>query len=916
MIKKYPWHFVYLVFIILALTNIFQKLEWKFPTDGIRWESTTQGLVCVKAPKDSPIKKDDILITVNKFIVTDIIDLNRVIREKKLCRYEIERDEILKNELVDIFYKFTPPSYYILVFSGLILILLTLRVLNTSLKQKKRFLPPPLYYLMGLSFAGFLIFSPTGTYNVSDFLFLFLEKVSFIFFPVFLLRYSLYFPVKSILLRKLKPGFINLAIYLAPSVILILNIFFLFNNLLDPHPETLTLTINHFRTISLSYFALYLSIALIFFLVSNLKMILRRSQKKFLFPLIGVSVSSMVMIISSFLKPTNNLYANLSLFLIVFLPLSLTYYLGSRRFTDIEEILKKTVSLSSILLFIFGIYFLLSSDIMQSRIMGIFWSMATILTAGLLFKPIEETVSRYFNRIFFRAAYNFKNKLKDLIQSLRTERDIYSLSKNFLNTINKGFQLQHSAFLIHYRKNVFYSHPRKIKVTLSKNFRGDLFKKDNLVFYPTEEFKRRYPKDYKTMNDMKCFQFLPLKTQDRLIGLVVFGLKEDDTYLSVEDWDLLFSISSSLSLSVENAFLYSELKNQVNEISMLKEFNENIIENINFGLVVLSSLNTIQTWNNVMEMKFRIPAEKAINKNAQTVFDHELWKKIYEKKQGVSAINNVLIKIDKDELIFNISISPLKDDSGKIIGTILVFEDVTEKVFIQKQLLTAEKMASLGILSAGIAHEVNTPLTGISSYCQFILDNPKDPENIDLTHKIQEQVKRANRIVRALLDFSRQQGEKPGELDLNKVIDKSISLVEHKLKKKNIDLRKEYQFTRKLFGFFTRLQHLFINLLINASDAVENSQGIIRIKSRESGSDLVVSIEDNGKGIAPADLPKIFDPFFTTKAQGKGTGLGLSISFNIVEEHFGEITAHSTINQGTTFTITFPLKNPLKSMRI
>jgi signal transduction histidine kinase len=916
MIKKYPWHFVYLVFIILALTNIFQKLEWKSPTDGVGWENSEHGLVCINAPSDSPIKKGDILITVNKYIITNVIDLNRAIRKKKLCRYEIERDEILKTELIDISYRFTPMSYYILIFSGLILILLTLRVLNTSLKQRKRFSPPPLYYLMGLSFAGFLIFSPTGTYNLSDFVFLFLERVSFIFFPVFLLHYSLYFPVKSILLRKLKPGFINLAIYLAPSAILILNLLFLIIHLLDPYPETLTLTINHFRKVSLNYFALYLFIALGFFITSNLKMIRRRKEKKFLFPLIGITLSIISMIISSFLKTNTTLYGNLSLFLIVFLPLSLTYFLGRRRFTDIEDILMKTVSLSSILLFIFGIYFLLSSDIMQSRIMGIFWSIATILTAGLLFKPIEETVLNYFSQIFFKSAFKFKNKLKDLIKSLRTERDIYSLSKNFLNTINKGFQLQFSVFLVHYRKNIFYSQPRNEKMILSKNFRADLYKRDNLVFYPPEEFKRRYPKDFKTMNDLKCYQFLPLKTQDRLIGLVAFGLKEDNTYLSVEDWDLLFSISDSLSLSVENAFLYSELKNQFSEISMLKEFNENIIENVNFGLVVLSSLNIIRTWNNVMEMKFKIPAEKAINKNAQTVFDHELWKKIYKKKQGVSSINNIPIRIDNNELILNISTSPLKDDSGKTIGTILVFEDVTEKVLIQKQLITAEKMASLGILSAGIAHEVNTPLTGISSYCQFILDNPEDPENIELTFKIQEQVKRANKIIRTLLDFSRQQGEKPAELNLNKVIDKSISLVEHKMKKKDIDLRKEYHFTRKFLGFSTRLQHLFINLLINAADATENSKGIVTITGKETGENLIVTIKDNGKGIDPIDLPRIFDPFFTTKDQGKGTGLGLSISYNIAEEHYGELTADSKLDHGTTFTITFPLQSPLRSMKI
>ncbi len=916
MIKKYPWHFVYLLFVIIALVNIFQKIAWKFPTDRIDWGTGPNGLVCIKSPQESPIKKGDILLDINGYVVTNKIDLYRAIQNRRYCRYEIERDEMLKNVGVDITNKYTPFSYYILVFSGIILILLTLRVLNTTLKQHTQFSPPSIYYLLGLSFAGFLVFSPTGSYHATDFFFLFLETVSFIFFPALLLHYSIYFPIKSGILKKIKPGFLNMSIYLVPAAFLILNHLFVLSGLPNPEPETLISRINQFRKISLHYFALYLFIALIFFIISNLNLFLKRKQKKFLFPLAGISISISTMLIFSFLRPTSSDFVNFILITIVFLPLSLTYYLGHRRFTDVEEIIKKTVSLASILLFIFGIYFFLGSDIMQNRLMGIFWSMATILTAGLLFKPVEETVLKYVNKIFFKSTLDFKEKLKDLIQSLRRERDISSLARNFLQTIDHGFQLQGSAFLVHYRKNVFYTLPQKTKVVLSRKFRDDLFEADNLVFYSTEEFKRRYPKDYKVMKGLNYYQFLPLKTQDRLIGLIAFGPKNDSTYLSVEDWELLFSINASLSLSVENAFLYSELKNQLNEISLLKEFNEDIIENINFGLVVLSSLNIIQTWNNVMEEKFQIPAKKAINSKAHAVFLPSLWKKIYEKKQGISSINSVKVKIADSELIFDIYISPLKDNSGKIIGTILVFEDVTEQVFIQNQLITSEKLASLGMLSAGIAHEVNTPLTGISSYCQLLLDNPQGVENTKLILKIQDQVRRANKIIRTLLDFSRQKGEQPNELDLNKVIDNSISLVEHQFKQKNIELRKDYNFVHKIFGFSTRLQQMFINILINASDAVINSRGLVSISGTETGQDLVIRIKDNGKGIEEKDLKKIFDPFFTTKAQGEGTGLGLSISYNIVEEHYGHIEAKSILNKGTTFVIKLPKESPLRSIKI
>ncbi len=418
------------------------------------------------------------------------------------------------------------------------------------------------------------------------------------------------------------------------------------------------------------------------------------------------------------------------------------------------------------------------------------------------------------------------------------------------------------------------------------------------------------------MKEMNYFQFLPLKTPDKLIGLVAFGPKLDNTYLSVEDWELLFNISSPLSLSVENASLYSELKTQFDEINLLKEFNENIIENMNLGIVVLSGLNIIKTWNNTMELKFGLSAAKAINRKAHAVLGSTLWKQIYKKKKTNSSIDNFTMEIAGNELIFDIYISPLKDSVGKRIGTILLFEDVTEKVSIRRQLVTAEKMASLGLLSAGIAHEVNTPLTGISSYCQLILSSPEDPENIELIAKVQEQVQRANKIIRTLLDFSRQKGELPMQLSLDKIINESIALVEHKLKQRNIVLVKDFKFSRKLYGFSTRLQQLFINLLINASDATPAPGGKISIYGSETDTELSVRIKDNGKGIESKYLDKIFDPFFTTKEQGKGTGLGLSIVYTIVEEHFGEITADSKADKGTTFYITFPIESPLRSIKI
>lgn len=921
MIKKYPWHFVYLLFIILSLANIFQKLKWSTNTDNVTWEwrqsASSKGLVCLDAPLNHPIKKGDVLLTIQKNIIHSKIDLIRVIQTSRYFRYDVERNGILKNVGVNISTQYTPFYYFILVFAGIFTTLLTLRILNLYLKEKQRLSPPPIFYLLSLSLSGFLIFSPTGDFHLTDFLFLALDRLSFVLFPAFLVNYALYFPYKKSILRRIKPPYINLCIYLLPFSLVLMGMFAQVKNLIHPDPLNLIATIEQWRSISQKYFAVFLFISLIILVHSNVRIFLSQKSKKYLLTLVGISLSILSMMLFNFLPPDNQSLYLLSIPIPLF-PLCATYFLGRRRFTDIEDVIKNTLAISSIFIFIFGISFILGFNLIQNKLLGIFWPIAAILTAGLLYKPIEGTIQTYFERIFFRGTYSFKIKLAELMQSLRSERDLSALSKNFLNTINTGLQLQDSTIMIHFRKNVFYTLPGKTKILLSRNFCNRLFHHDSLILQTSEEFDRRYPKDFREMQRLNYSQFLPLKTKEKLIGLVCFGLKNNHTFLSVDDWELMHSIAPSLTLSVENAFLYSELATQLSEINLLKEFNENIIENINLGLVVLTGLNIIKTWNEFMEVKFKVSTEKAINKKAFSVLGNQLCKTINQGIKGStrSSISSVKTEIGSEEYIFDIHLSPLKDRHGRITGTILLFEDMTEKILIQNQLITSEKMASLGLLSAGIAHEINTPLTGISSFCQLILDNPQAPENLEMIIKIQEQVLRANRIVRSLLDFSRQSGEQPVEVDINQVINESIALVNHKLKKKNILLKRECVFHNQIFGFPTGLQQMLINLLINSADAIEQDQGMIQILGKETEEFITINIIDNGKGIAEKNLKKVFDPFFTTKGKGEGTGLGLSIIYNIVKKHYGEILAQNNPDQGTTFTITLPIISPLRRIKL
>jgi signal transduction histidine kinase len=242
-------------------------------------------------------------------------------------------------------------------------------------------------------------------------------------------------------------------------------------------------------------------------------------------------------------------------------------------------------------------------------------------------------------------------------------------------------------------------------------------------------------------------------------------------------------------------------------------------------------------------------------------------------------------------------------------GSLIVMDDITEKVELEGQLMQAEKLSSIGLLAAGIAHEVNTPIAGISSYTQMLLkDTPESDRRKHILEKIEKQTFRAAEIVNGLLNFSRLNGSEFKDLDVNQLICDSLALLNHQLQSSHITV--ESQFDRSLppvHGNEGKLQQVFVNLFLNARDAMP-SGGELAIHTAMNESMVIVDITDNGTGISKEDIKRIFDPFFTTKNVGKGTGLGLAVTYGIIQEHGGRIFVDSDSGKGTHFTLKLPTR--------
>jgi two-component system, NtrC family, sensor kinase len=233
---------------------------------------------------------------------------------------------------------------------------------------------------------------------------------------------------------------------------------------------------------------------------------------------------------------------------------------------------------------------------------------------------------------------------------------------------------------------------------------------------------------------------------------------------------------------------------------------------------------------------------------------------------------------------------------------------------LESQLSQAEKLSSIGLLAAGVAHEVNTPLAVISSYAQMLTKQINGDAKLGpLLEKITRQTFRASEIVNNLLNFSRTSATEFSAIDLNKIITETLTLLEHQLKTSRVKVQTDlYAGLPLIHGNSGKLQQVFLNLFLNAKDAMAGKGGTLHI-STANGDSVQVNISDSGAGIAPEHINKIYDPFFTTKnvpreGQSRGTGLGLSVTYGIIQEHAGKIRVDSQPGQGTTFQLEFPMR--------
>jgi PAS domain S-box-containing protein len=405
------------------------------------------------------------------------------------------------------------------------------------------------------------------------------------------------------------------------------------------------------------------------------------------------------------------------------------------------------------------------------------------------------------------------------------------------------------------------------------------------------------------------------------VAVLGLGRTVGGDFLSSEDMVLLESLAGYIGIAIQNAQLYQRLEQKVLEYERLHDFNENIVESISVGVFAVDLKDCIESWNAQMEVMYATPRAEAIGRPLADVFAAEFLSEFdrIRGEQGVCTLYKFRLPVPSGELrTANVTVAPLLNREFEAVGRIIIVDDITDRINMETQLTQAEKLSSIGLLAAGVAHEVNTPLAVISSYAQML---GKQLRADDATHarlqpvleKITQQSFRASEIVNGLLNFSRMGSVDLSRVDLNSIVRETAMLLEHQMRAADIKLVMELDETLPaISGNRGKLQQVLVNLVLNAKDALqEKSSGTIRVSTREAGQAAELRVEDNGTGMPEAVLRRIYDPFFTTRSapqagQRKGTGLGLAVTYGIMQEHSGTIDVSSTIGEGTTFVLHFP----------
>jgi signal transduction histidine kinase len=657
----------------------------------------------------------------------------------------------------------------------------------------------------------------------------------------------------------------------------------------------------------LTHFAIYFTLAVVALAYTyRISAALGRKQIKWIYlgmiagflPFLAVYLVPYLVIGS--VKP---IYTTIAILPLALIPLAFAVSILKYKLWDVEVVIKETLAYA--VTFVFGMIAFSTVNLVLSHVIeersalerNFLAFTSGLFIAGVLI-PVKGRVESVIERVLYRESYRHRRAISAFAQELATFHDVHELISMMRERLRAALDIERmNLFMREGGSFVIYDSEELVPRRAAANDFGSI-PDDGPLILSEPRLPDATDVPWQLLRAGYRYAF-PLRNRGELQGLLLLGTKRGEVPLSRDDIHLVGSLTAPVALAIENSRLYGRLRRQLEEIRALKEYNENIIESSSSAIAVVASDGTVLTANRAF---WDLVGGEA---GADTPLV-DLFPPYDDLRRGaMRSLSTNFVNRDGVEKEVSVTSSPLT--AGEIDGArVLVIGDVTERVRLERELQDKERLASLGLLAAGVAHEVNTPLTGISSYAQILLkDTPPDDPRYRLLKKMEQQSFRASHLVNSLLDLIANRPRSRELVSIASLIHQTIALYEDLLKPKNIRVDVAPIPEVSVQGNFHDLQQVVTNILLNARDAVAEG-GTIRIAVADEGERVRIRIKDDGKGIPPEMLGRIFEPLVTTKRGQGGTGLGLAIARRILHAMDGEITVDSKPGEGAEFTVTLP----------
>jgi PAS domain S-box-containing protein len=927
---------VAVILVALAIINIALVKTWRPEReDGVLWRQSGATVVAAEVAADGAgaragIHSGDVLLSVDGVSIDRVTGIWQIIHttsEGRMLAYRIQRASANLALSVDLQpAPGVPGLYYSLALVGILAI-----VIGASVRLRRPHDPATLHFFwLAVAFFGVLSFTPSGRYDHLDYFFEWADLVARLVLPPLFLHFALVFPERPNPWVRGRFGRRLLPLVYVPAAMLGLGRALIVAGRVSVPNASLVLE----RIEWAAY--LYLAVCLLgglFIMVRalrRLRSVTARRQLRWIVWGSSVGAVPFVMLyVVPLLFDRVPVYGSYTAVLLGCIPLAFASAIVRYRLMDVEVIIKKAMVAAAVVFVLALIYggtlsltgLILGAGNQNSS----FWALFATLIVALIAPWLRGAIQAALDRLYYRDRYDYRRALVAFARELNSDLDLDRLSKRLVERVQETLGVDRMALYL--RSNttaparfepiasagVFNSPPREVYADSELGARlltGQVVAVDDSI--PSRRLSGEEAAEWR---DAGLYSFVPCVSADATIAVLAAGRRPRGEPLNSEDMTLLAAVAAQAATALENARLYNQLSGKADEIERLRQFSDSVVESLTDGVVVTDLEDRVLRWNRRMEMLVGLGRAQALGRPLASMFRRAFAETLHAARRE-SPAGATLYRVPLETgsgtetrtLLVNTSVSPFYTDESLQAGWIIVLEDITERANLEEQLRLSEKMAAIGLLAAGVAHEVNTPLTGISSFTQMLLEraDPADAKT-QLLEKIEQQTFRAAKIVNSLLNLARPQSGDMGPVDVNTTINDVVALLEHQFKLSRIQVRKTLAAAPVIVrGVEYKLQQVFLNLFLNARDAMPKG-GWVSVSSELDGTEAIVELADTGVGIPAEHLARIYDPFFTTKSEGRGVGLGLSVTYGIVQEHGGTLTCESDTNQGTRFRLVLPL---------